>query len=141
MQSNWRKKPGSGCEAGFTLIEALLAMAIFSIGILAAASMNVATINGNATARFNSEAAVMAQERLEQLAALPFDPAAPPAELTPGTTSPVITAENGRYSIRWSVSNLHDPVNDAVTITMTASWTDRGRNRSMRYRLVKAPSM
>jgi type IV pilus modification protein PilV len=141
MQPKRHKKNGLQTEAGFTLIEALLAIAIFSIGILAAASMNVATINGNATARFSNEAAVMAQDQLERLIAMPFDAASPPAELAPGYISPEITAENGRYRVQWQVSNLHDPVNNAVTVIMTANWSDRGRDRSMTYRLVKAPSM
>ena len=141
MPFNCHSEPRQKCSGGFTLIEVLLAMAIFSIGILAAASMNVATINGNATARFNSEAAVMAQDQLERLIAMPFDPVSPPTELAPGYVSPEITAENGRYRIWWQVSAIDDPVLDAVTVTMTAEWDDRGRTRSMEYRLVKGPAM
>jgi prepilin-type N-terminal cleavage/methylation domain-containing protein len=40
---------------GFTLIEVLIAMAIFSIGILAVGAMQVSSTNSNAGARIQTE--------------------------------------------------------------------------------------
>ena len=45
---------------GFTLIEALFAIAIFSIGILAVSSMQISAINNNASARMRTEATMLA---------------------------------------------------------------------------------
>ena len=40
---------------GFTLIEVLIAMAIFSIGILAVGAMQISSTNSNAGARIQTE--------------------------------------------------------------------------------------
>ena len=58
---------------GFTFIEVLVALAIFSIGILAVASMQIQSVNLNAKARVQTEATTLAVERLERLKMLPYD--------------------------------------------------------------------
>ncbi len=60
---------------GFTLIEVLIAMAIFAIGVLAVTSMQMRSINLNTTARLQTEAATLAVGWMERLLALPFDDA------------------------------------------------------------------
>jgi type IV pilus modification protein PilV len=55
---------------GFTLIETLIAIAIFSIGILAVGSMQISAINNNASARMRTEATILASETVEQLMSL-----------------------------------------------------------------------
>ena len=126
-------------EAGYTLIEILVAMAIFSIGILAVASMQVAAVNGNATARYNNEASVLAQDQLERLILMNYDPLSPPTELTPGTSHTVMDP-TGQYRISWTIPNLL-PTSNAVTINMTVQWFERDRLRRISYRFVKAQSI
>ncbi|MGD8345107.1 MAG: type IV pilus modification protein PilV [Desulfobacterales bacterium] len=58
---------------GFTLIEVLIAMAIFAIGILAVTTMQMRSINQNASARLQTEATTLAADWMEQLLALPYD--------------------------------------------------------------------
>jgi prepilin-type N-terminal cleavage/methylation domain-containing protein len=58
---------------GFTLIEVLIAMAIFAIGILAVTTMQIRSINQNASARLQTEATTLAADWMEQLLALPYD--------------------------------------------------------------------
>jgi type II secretion system protein I len=58
---------------GFTLIEVMIAMAIFAIGILAVFSMQITAINQNAAARMQTEATAIAAQQLELLMALPYD--------------------------------------------------------------------
>ncbi|MGD8991823.1 MAG: type IV pilus modification protein PilV [Desulfobacterales bacterium] len=58
---------------GFTLIEVLISMAIFAIGILAVTTMQMRSINQNASARLQTEATNLAADWMEQLLALPYD--------------------------------------------------------------------
>ena len=57
---------------GFTLIEILIAMAIFAIGILAVLSMQVSSVNTNATAKKVTDNYTWAAQQVEEFMALPF---------------------------------------------------------------------
>lgn len=59
--------PGPGNERGVMLIEALAAILIFSIGILAVVGMQAVAIKDVAAAKYRSEAAFLAQELLSQM--------------------------------------------------------------------------
>ena len=50
---------------GFTLIEILVALAIFSIGILAVAKMQIWNVNNNSNSNITTIATMMAREKLE----------------------------------------------------------------------------
>jgi type IV pilus assembly protein PilV len=58
---------------GFTILEVLIAMAIFAIGILGVAKMQLSAVSGNSSARGMTEAAAVGQQQIEQLMALPYD--------------------------------------------------------------------
>ncbi len=58
---------------GFTLVEVMIGMAIFVIGYLAVASMQMVAIKGDTSARKTTEAATLAADRLETLIVLPYD--------------------------------------------------------------------
>ncbi len=82
---------------GFTLIEVLIAMAIFAIGILAVTSMQIRSINQNSTARLQTEATTLAVEWMEQLLALPYED----ARLNEGVHPLEVS---GNYTIQLTVS-------------------------------------
>ena len=58
---------------GFTLIEVLIALVIFSLGILGVAALQSGSINGNTSARGVTDIALVATDRLEMLRSLPYD--------------------------------------------------------------------
>jgi prepilin-type N-terminal cleavage/methylation domain-containing protein len=99
---------------GFTLVEVMIAMAIFVIGFLAVGSMQIAAIKGNGGAREATEAATLATKQLESLITLPYD------SITAG--GPVT---QGAYNISWDVAN-DTPLPNVKTITVTVNWLDRG---------------
>lgn len=85
-------------ERGFTLIEVLIAMAIFSIGILGVGTMQLRSTGGNTNARIGTEASVWAQDRVETLMLLPFTDAA----FATGAHQVI----EGLYTVDWTV---YDP--------------------------------
>ncbi len=54
-------------ENGFTLVEILIAMTIFAIGILAVGAMQIAAIKENSFSNGLTEASTIAQDQVEQL--------------------------------------------------------------------------
>ena len=54
-------------EKGFTLIEVLIAVAIFSIGILAVGSMQIGSTGRNTGARISTEASIWSRDQVESL--------------------------------------------------------------------------
>jgi prepilin-type N-terminal cleavage/methylation domain-containing protein len=82
---------------GFTLIEVLIAMAIFSIGILAVGSMQLSATRGSSSARLSTEAVILAQSQAETLILLPYNSS--PA-LDTGSHGPNTV---GVYRVRWEV--------------------------------------
>jgi type IV pilus assembly protein PilV len=116
---------------GFTLIEVLMVMAIFSIGMLAVASMQMTSVSSNAAARRVSEKTTLAENQIERLLKLPYDhndldPAQNPHETT-----------QGAYAVNWNVTDTDldgDGTDDAKTITVDVSRTnDNDSNVSIRH--------
>jgi type II secretion system protein I len=104
-------------NAGFTLIEVLVAMAIFAIGILALTSLQAVYIGGNSSARMQTEATTLAAQWLERLKILPYghtdlDPAGNPHRQVAGD-----------YRIEWHVTD-NSPINEVKTIRITVRPTN-----------------
>ena len=60
-------------EQGFTLIEILIAITVFAIGILAVGKMQITAIQGNSRANYLTEAATIAQSKMEELISLDYN--------------------------------------------------------------------
>lgn len=71
MRKVWTSRPHPRrSEAGFTLVETLIATVIFAIGALAMASLLIATIELNDSGRASVEATILGQWKAEQLMTL-----------------------------------------------------------------------
>jgi len=123
---------------GFTLIEIVVALAIFSIGILAIASIQVSATTGNARSRFGTEAATLAQDQVERLMLLDYDPSIPAPEFDAANNgSRAYGDQTGRYIVDWTVSAPDTPVNNSVSITVSVNWNESGKARAYRVNFVK----
>lgn len=115
-------------NGGFSLIEVMIALAIFSIGILGVASMQILSVNYNSHARRTSEATTWGVERMESLMTLPYAD----ADLDPVNNNPH-TDTRGIYNITWNVTDN----TDNKRINMTVSWTVRGVTKNILLNYVK----
>ena len=60
-------------EKGFSLIEIMIAITVFAIGILAVGKMQITAIKGNSFVNDLTRAATLAQDRMEKLISLPYE--------------------------------------------------------------------
>ncbi len=127
---------------GFTLIEALIALAVMSIGMLALTGLHVGLSRHADLARQRTEATQLAQARLEDLRGFDRVIAAPGhrsyAGLAGGQDLPAI-ASNTRYERRWSVDGDADARERRVEVRI--DWLDRsGDDATVRLRSLIARS-
>jgi prepilin-type N-terminal cleavage/methylation domain-containing protein len=136
---------------GFTLLELLMGMAIFAIGILAVGTMQIRSVYGNTSARKQTAALTWAADRAETLVAAAYDAAA----LNAGTYAPpqnndfidnnsngIIDedGETGIYSISWTITDIDlsgNGTNDAKRIQVQVTWDDRGGQRNTFINVIK----
>jgi len=93
---------------GYTIIEVLMAMAMFTLGFLALATLQTKSISQIARSRMQTEATTMAVESLERLISLPYSHAELDQKNNPHRL------KEGGYTIEW---NIQDDV--PVTATKT----------------------
>ncbi len=106
-------------EQGFTLIEVMIAITIFAIGLLAVVSMQVTSIKGNSYSRRTTEGSNLAFGKLEELAGFSYtDP-----DLTSGFHT---EAQNG-YTLTWDVGN--GPLSNTKKIDIVVQWNEKGINK------------
>jgi len=149
--------PKSICNQGFTLIEVLIAMSIFAIGILAVGSMQVSAINKYAGARNSTTVVNLAKDRVEELNGLAYDDdllrvgnhPADYADFTQATdfidndeNGQIDEAgETGHISIIWNVTETDlagDGINDSKIVTVTVTRAAGGRPRRASLDFIKA---
>ena len=128
MKMNQSKYALTKEENGFTLIEVLIAIGVFSIGILAVASMQLWNTKNNTTGNIMTQATMLARAQIEQL-----KNASDPATLSNGSDPGLIDANGnpgGIFSRAWTVTN---PLggNTSRRIQVTVNWNRRGQNRSV----------
>ena len=109
---------------GFTLIEALVAVAVMAIVVSGLASMGVTTIQADTQSRRVSAATALAQAKLEELHGLRRSNTA----WTVGSHSQTGLDENaepgGSYTRQWTVQNNYNGFSKLSRVTVTVSWDD-----------------
>ncbi len=140
-------------EAGFTLVEALVAIVVLVFGLIAVTNLLVVAGTSNSVANQSTAAATEASEVMEALKAIPFSTAAGVLQITPGgnlaadagsiancdasTTDCVIPGNYnqvrnipgvGPIKTRWTIAAVGpagQPANSALFITVRAEGAGR----------------
>ena len=98
-----------------SIIEVIFALSIFAIGILAVSTLAISAISSNASARRVTDATALAEDRLERLAAIPYEDIVSDSEMV------------GAYQVTWVVTE-NDLVDQTKSITVTVNcpngWKD-----------------
>ena len=106
-------------EAGFSLVEVLIALSIFAIGILAVATLQVSASIESRNSADITQASNLASGQMEEILQLPYlhsalDPASNPHSKT-----------SGKYQIQWAVADTDlnsDGVFESKTVDLSVSW-------------------
>ena len=105
-------------EQGFTLIEALIALFVLTVGVLGMMTLQTTAIRSNYRASTMTTASTVAAGQLEQLRALPFTS----GPLNPANSPFTTTDSASGYTITVNVSDAPAPmVGKAKDITVTVN--------------------
>jgi prepilin-type N-terminal cleavage/methylation domain-containing protein len=101
-------------EYGYTLIEVLIALTIFAVGLLAVAGMQTAAVRMNSTADKLTNLSTWGMDKIEELSAFPYsDP------LLDSAVNPHLE-QLGDYTISWTVIE-NNPITNTKNITVTVT--------------------
>lgn len=133
---------------GFTIVEVMIALAIFSIGYLAYSGLQISATKSNTKARWLTLAVTCATDRIEQLLDLPYTH----ANLAAGTHTLAEAAdgidnnsdgridepgESGPLAFNWTVTD-DVPIANVKTINISISWSNAYGQHSMNLEYYKA---
>ena len=136
MEKSQKNLIKSTNQKGYMLIEALMAIAIFSIGFLAVATMVLSATRNNTRGNILTQANMLARQSMEELKNTP-DITMLPSEPTTSTESG-IDANGDSGGIYTRTTTIEDTLgfNTSRAVEVTVSWTRRGQNRSVVLRTI-----
>ncbi|PID78271.1 MAG: hypothetical protein CSA18_02325 [Deltaproteobacteria bacterium] len=118
-------------EEGFTLMEVLFAMAIFSVGLFALSMMQAHFAKGLADSRHIINATDIAMSKIEDLSNADSSDAA----FNLGPHSETNNDYNIPYTISWQVSQKN--IGNTLSVPVRVSWTLEGKVHSVRFSWVR----
>lgn len=111
-------------EDGFTLIEVLIAITIFAVGLLAVAALQTSAVKMNSTAGKLTHLSTLAMDQIEKLSTLPYSS----ADLDPDDNPHQEIM--GDYTVSWNVTD-DNPVENVKNITVEV--TGRGKTENISF--------
>lgn len=107
---------------GFTFIEIIIALSVFSIGVLGVTVMQTTAVQSNNTAMRTSKAVAYASDQMEKILAEDFN------SLTDGTST------DGTYTVAWTI----DPeIDNKRKVHVTVAWSNKGYSQSLNFDMIR----
>lgn len=129
MKDNNGRKLSLRNKKGYMLVEALIAIAIFSVGFMAVATLVFSSSRNNINGNIITQANMFAREKMEELKSK--------TDLTELDTSEPPETVGDIYTRTWTASDPTWTESDPLTvptsreIQVTVSWVSKGQNRSV----------
>jgi len=114
--------PSIGPNAGFTLVESMLTLAIMSVALLALAGLQITALRGNDLSRRMTTAVSIAEQSLEQLKNTPY------TNIQTAAASEV-TASNLHFTRQVTVTN--GPLPNTKSVSVLVSWQDQVKTHTL----------
>lgn len=146
-----------GNSRGFTLVEVMVGMAVFMIGMLGITALQISSNKAGAFSANLSEAAALAVAKIEELNRLAYNNANLNDSDNDGTSinspnyglndedgnadhSDVNQGRNGAFTVFWNVTaaTANVPVADSKTINVIVRWRDRNELRRINVKTIRA---
>jgi prepilin-type N-terminal cleavage/methylation domain-containing protein len=109
-------------NAGFTLVESLLTLAIMSMSLLALAGLQITALRGNALSRSITTAVAIAAQRIEQLKNTSY------ANIQAEAATQV-TASDLHFTRQVTVTN--GPLPNTKSVIVLVSWQDQSKTHTL----------
>ena len=109
-------------KKGYMMVEALIAIAIFSVGFMAVATLVFSSSRNNINGNILTQANMLAREKMEELKST--------TDLTELDTPAAPETVGGIFTRTWTAS---DPLTSGTSreIQVTVSWVSKGQNRNV----------
>lgn len=120
--NNTKEDLNERCSGGFTLIELVVAILIFAIGIVGIMKMHQASIQSNNFSMNLTQALNIAEDKIEFLRGIDFTD----ANMTLGAHAAIATSMGVQYDMDWVVSPIAN--NFARNVDFTISWQEKAIN-------------
>lgn len=142
-------------QNGFTLLEVVIAIALLTIGILGAATMQIAAIGGNSHANRLTGAVTLAESTIESLMSLPYDDPELKDDSNTGLNAGASGldntnaadksadekhAEQDGFTVFWNVAENY-PFTDCKTIRVIVQRSDKGVVKTVSLDVLKMRSI
>ena len=111
-----------GPNAGFTLVESMLTLAIISVSLLALAGLQITALRGYALSRRITTATSIAEQRIEQLKNTSY------TNIQAEAATPV-TASNLHFTRQVTVTN--GPLPNTKSVSVLVSWQEQSKPHTL----------
>ena len=117
-------------ERGLTLIEVLVSLVVFSLGMLGISKLTTVIIYGNALSQQITMATILAQDKVEMLHNTSYDD-------LKSKTETIRTESQHHYICKTEVSN-NTPQQGMKTVSITVSWRRNNADRHVSLKTIRA---
>jgi prepilin-type N-terminal cleavage/methylation domain-containing protein len=128
--NNTKDNLNEQCSGGFTLIELVVAILIFAIGIVGIMKMHQASIQSNNYSMQLTQALNIADDKIEFLRGINFTD----ANMTQGAHAAIATSMGVQYNMDWVVTPMTN--NFARNVNFTISWQEKAINHQYNIQLI-----